>query len=792
MKSYKESVDKVYEKIDNCIIIGLTGRTGSGCTTTSKILETSKFECLALSSPKKRDFNDVEERKNAKIYKYMKKEWSQFVTIEASSVILSFVLERRYDDFEKFIDSLCSKDKNPQFRIVGYDELKRKMKGLKSIFDNKIDFSKEASADEIDEIYNYFIRTLKEYKKTFFDIFIEYSGYEISKSNFVKQKEKKLQLYTYLLQTFGNNIRSSGDPYVSKFDKLNFNKVAERIENVIEIIKKYNQYNNQGNKNRICIDAIRNPYEAHYLRDTYKTFYLVSVNTDDAERVRRLSKFDDQELAALDEMEYPSEIESGKIFYQQSIQECLQIADIHLYNPYSNDSEYEKLTSDLVRYVALMLHPGLITPTNIERCMQVAYNAKFNSGCLSRQVGSVITDENFYVKAIGWNEVPQGQVSCSLRSVFDFFSDRDKDTYSKFELENKEFKSSLEKIKSEYNSKSNDICENYCVPFCFKDVYNAIRNDKNQVYTRSLHAEENSFLQASKFGGKGICGGKLFVTASPCELCSKKSYQLGIKDIYYIDPYPGIASSHILKLGDKESNPNLHIFYGAIGSAYISLYSQRFAIKDELQLLSGIKMKDVISNRAQNDESVYNNIEYNSLYLELKFETRTDIEFKQNAEVKVKANQLSELPKTMCWTGSSYDRTTINDDEGKYTLIDEKLGDGMYRIVIKPKCECKSGKKFKYSITSYLKDSKSIMNPMLSYHARSFTKNLKLCVKFNKEHFNEAPHGLKINKYADIDKNLLFESEEIKIINEENYYIVEENIEKPYLLYTYAIEWDFN
>lgn len=60
MKSYKESVDKVYEKIDNCIIIGLTGRTGSGCTTTSKILETSKFECLALSSPKKRDFNDEE------------------------------------------------------------------------------------------------------------------------------------------------------------------------------------------------------------------------------------------------------------------------------------------------------------------------------------------------------------------------------------------------------------------------------------------------------------------------------------------------------------------------------------------------------------------------------------------------------------------------------------------------------------------------------------------------------------------------------------------------------------
>ena len=86
----------------------------------------------------------------------------------------------------------------------------------------------------------------------------------------------------------------------------------------------------------------------------------------------------------------------------------------------------------------------------------------------------------------------------------------------------------------------------------------------------------------------------MFVTASPCELCSKKAYQLGIKDIYFIDPYPGIAATHILKLGAKETNPDLHIFFGAIGNAYVTLYSQRFAVKDELQLVTGVSPKKVI------------------------------------------------------------------------------------------------------------------------------------------------------------------------------------------------------
>ena len=106
-----------------------------------------------------------------------------------------------------------------------------------------------------------------------------------------------------------------------------------------------------------------------------------------------------------------------------------------------------------------------------------------------------------------------------------------------------------------------------------------------------MHAEENAFLQISKYGGAGIEGGKLFSTASPCELCSKKAYQLGIKEIYYIDPYPGISKSHILSFG-VTGNPEMILFKGAIGNAYISLYSPKLPYKDEIKSITGVSAKD--------------------------------------------------------------------------------------------------------------------------------------------------------------------------------------------------------
>ena len=80
-----------------------------------------------------------------------------------------------------------------------------------------------------------------------------------------------------------------------------------------------------------------------------------------------------------------------------------------------------------------MNHPGLVTPSHIERCMQMAYNTRLNSGCLSRQVGAIITDQNYSVKAVGWNDVAEGQVSCALRELCEY-KERDRERFSKYRM----------------------------------------------------------------------------------------------------------------------------------------------------------------------------------------------------------------------------------------------------------------------------------------------------------------------------------------------------------------------
>ncbi|MNP68583.1 hypothetical protein D3C76_1645600 [compost metagenome] len=56
--------------------------------------------------------------------------------------------------------------------------------------------------------------------------------------------------------------------------------------------------------------------------------------------------------------------------------------------------------------------------------------------------------------------------------------------------------------------------------------------------------------------------------------------------VIYIDPYPGIATDHILSVGAKK--PILELFRGAVGRAFYQLYQPLMPYKDELELLYAI------------------------------------------------------------------------------------------------------------------------------------------------------------------------------------------------------------
>jgi deoxycytidylate deaminase/dephospho-CoA kinase len=549
----KSAIDAIYGEDDDFVVLGLTGRTGSGCSTVAKILASDKdLVRHSLCCGNNPSTND--ERKQRIIYRHFSKTWCPFHLIQVSSVITLMMIKD--EDWKNAIDESVEHLST---------ETKKSLKDkLIELEDNYKTF-KGSIESEKDSLIKFYTKKLPEQYKEIREL--------LGESDCVK-----------LYQAIGTNIRLSGKPFCKEHSEKSFFTLAEEINLIIKEIREINK--SLGQKTLIAIDAIRNPFEAIYFQDRYSAFYLVAVSCPDDQRVSRLYKlgYSKKDVDIIDKQEYRSrKLCDTDTYYVQDIQSCLQRSDIYISNPddINKVSEYTNLSNQIIRFVSLMKRPGIITPTAVERTMQLAYTAKLNSGCISRQVGAAITDENYSIQAIGWNDTPHGQVPCNLRNREDLLSGFDQFAYSEYERGDEEYLSFFRKECEKYTHIGKDDSGRN-LSYCFKSEYNTLTKKDNQVHTRSLHAEENAFLQISKYGGRGIKGGILFTTASPCELCAKKAYQLGITKIYYIDPYPGIAMSHIIKGGTN--NPELILFHGAIGRAFHLLYTPIIPYKDELNI----------------------------------------------------------------------------------------------------------------------------------------------------------------------------------------------------------------
>jgi deoxycytidylate deaminase len=600
------------EERQKFILIGLTGKTGSGCTTFANLMKSEDFKKLNPPLPKQFDFADSEERKYEIVYKYLETNWKKFDVIKVSDIITTFILDYTFDEFvEKLLELKIKRKIKGEYTYLNIfgDSLKENVKSelrklklrnnesereiltdiSKSLYDstresrNKVKHfythkndGQEPSPKDTSEAYQFYFNKLPKFSKVLRD--------------YLDRVEPKLS--SQVFQAIGNNIRTSGSAFENNFTPSNIFELSQRINNLIKLVRDHDKNNRDNKESYIVIDAFRNPYEAVFFKDRYSAFHLISINTLEKERRARLNiqkELTETDINIIDEVESGSQIENNTTdkFTNQNIPECLQMADIHFINPEREKHHLHTLKMQLIKYISLIMHPGLITPTNIERCMQIAISAKLNSGCLSRQVGAVVTDNNYSIKSIGWNDVPKGQVSCNLRSLSKLINHHDSSAYSEYENNDNLFrKYFISKADEQLN---NAKVSDRVFTYCFKDMYNGFKEDKNQVHTRSLHAEENAFLQLSKSGGPGIENGYLFTTASPCELCSKKAYQLGIKKIFYIDEYPGIAQRHILNNGTNK--PELILFNGAIGTSYHKIYTPLMPLKDELYTLFDISFK---------------------------------------------------------------------------------------------------------------------------------------------------------------------------------------------------------
>lgn len=640
-------MEQFYSLRKNFTIIGLTETIGSGCSNLSELLSKDKMtffdekklrkpEDILLKNEQDETVYDnvLFQRKYQICYNYMLKKWSSYTIIDYEKVLFLYCVNYFIniqevssikEAFSNFIINTFTKehindddDFNDSDKLICKDE-------VTSLFeDGEINLEMFIADFKSLKINSVNIIDIKDLSglKTLYDIFFDNkSNFNLLYKNTIELfKTKNYYLRTLFFYKIGCFIRSTGSPVYNEDNNCMYYvyNIAKLINRLIKAYK-----NNEENieKCQIVICSLKNSLEIMYFKERYSAFYMMAVHND-KDKNALLSDIVNEpnyknetikKLIELDQIEYKTKDFKKGIFSSPDIENCIQKSDIHVINDMpsytleSLPSEFTTLHEQLLKYLALIQQPGIITPSNIERCMQIAFNSKLNSGCVSRQVGAVVTNEGFAVKAIGWNDTPKKTIPCILRNVEEVINGSllkcDDHTYSKFELPGSNYKYDLNLNHSKHPSNmayaNNNFSENvkllYNVDklnllkqegkncsYCFKTLHNRFFGEENQVHTRSLHAEENAMLQISKFGGQGLKNGYLFVTASPCELCSKKSYQLGITQIYYIDKYPGIAKEHIIGVGFDA--PVLNQFTGVIGRSFNKLYEPFLAYKDELSI----------------------------------------------------------------------------------------------------------------------------------------------------------------------------------------------------------------
>lgn len=275
----------------------------------------------------------------------------------------------------------------------------------------------------------------------------------------------------------------------------------------------------------VIIDSIKHPDEVNFLRETYTTsFHLLAITADYESRKRYLvdnKGMSPDEAEELLERDHDESLEHG-----QKTEEAFQNAD---YFVHITDSEKE-LRSRVFRLIDLIFGDPFITPTFEEYAMFMAYAASLRSADLSRQIGAVIT-KNSEILSTGVNDCPRfGGGLYWTQMVSGEFQDEDN---------GRDYTLGYDSNKIEQESIISNILNSLGIE---NNIENQAKIKKAGIgdlteYGRVVHAEMEALMLCAR-NHIDCRGATMYVTTFPCHNCAKHIIAAGIKDVYYIEPYP--------------------------------------------------------------------------------------------------------------------------------------------------------------------------------------------------------------------------------------------------------------
>ena len=362
------------------------------------------------------------------------------------------------------------------------------------------------------------------------------------------------------LQDFGDTLREE------------FGNHAIATLGIKEIVRCRGAADHGEEKHAFLLDSIKHSDEVNLLRRVYDlSFRLIAVHCERTTRESRLvgdmrsaAKFRGVEgkrvIAYMDR----DEKDTGNPHGQQ-VRDAFYLADYFVDNNVLSPAGV-RLNDDLQRFIDLILGKNLVRPTDAERGIFHAHAAALQSACLSRQVGAALQTPDGRIIATGTNDVPKfGGGIYSEDTEPDhrcFVWDFSDNGVSFIGCHNTRRKN---KLKEEIcNWLIDQFSERLALaihptPSGGLDTAQAARVKAvgtirttflgsvelmDQMpgvgdlieYSRSIHAEMNAILNASRNGAPSS-GCILYCTTFPCHNCARHLVAAGISIVYYVEPY---------------------------------------------------------------------------------------------------------------------------------------------------------------------------------------------------------------------------------------------------------------
>jgi hypothetical protein len=249
MSNESAATNRLFHERKQFVILGLTGQTGSGCTTCSELLKSATW--MDFNPPSDASFfqSDNDKRKYKILYEYLAENWVTFDVIKVKDLITAYLLINSYPEFREFLAKSCNADNDECLKPID-EEIRSIFLDLKEqMSDSHLTFLKTEKNEstiyslentELDALYTFFFSKIPRLSEQ-----LTKTLPKINPSS-----------YTALYQQFGDNIRSSGNPVNSNFNPDNIFAIAHSINKLIKLIKHRKKISNTNtNPCLIAIDT---------------------------------------------------------------------------------------------------------------------------------------------------------------------------------------------------------------------------------------------------------------------------------------------------------------------------------------------------------------------------------------------------------------------------------------------------------------------------------------------------------------------------------------------------------